>query len=56
MSHQDRCFPNEAEGYREAREQLLQAEIDLRSQIEKVAAARTWSMRADSRRTWRCRS
>ena len=40
MSHQDGCFPNEAEVYREAREQLLQAEIDLRSQIEKVAAAR----------------
>ncbi|WP_164661532.1 DUF899 family protein [Tropicibacter sp. Alg240-R139] len=33
-------FPNESRDYRAAREALLQAEIDLRSQIEKVAAKR----------------
>ena len=33
-------FPNETETYREARNQLLQAEIDLRRHIEEVSAMR----------------
>ena len=35
-----RRFPNESDAYRAARNQLLQAEIDLRSQAEGVAAQR----------------
>lgn len=35
-----RTFPNEPAGYRHAREELLQAEIDLRAQIERVAQMR----------------
>src|SRR6202165_2665603 len=33
-------FPGESEQYRDAREELLQAEIELRRQIESVAAQR----------------
>jgi predicted dithiol-disulfide oxidoreductase (DUF899 family) len=33
-------FPNETAEYREARDQLLKAEIDLRAQVERVAAMR----------------
>lgn len=33
-------FPNETNDYREARDNLLQAEIDLRAQVERVAAMR----------------
>jgi len=33
-------FPNENQGYREARDKLLKAEIDLREQVERVAAMR----------------
>jgi predicted dithiol-disulfide oxidoreductase (DUF899 family) len=33
-------FPNETAGYRQAREQLLKAEINLRAEIERVAAMR----------------
>ena len=33
-------FPGESERYREARDELLKAEIDLRRQIEAVAAQR----------------
>lgn len=36
----DRRFPDESETYRTARNQLLEAEIDLRRQIETVAAMR----------------
>ena len=37
--HQNR-FPNESNEYREARNDLIQAEIDLRRNIEKVAELR----------------
>ena len=40
MSRHERRFPNEAEEYREARDRLLEAEIDLRSRIENVAEMR----------------
>ncbi len=40
MSRHERRFPNEAEGYRETRDRLLEAEIDLRSRIEQVAELR----------------
>jgi predicted dithiol-disulfide oxidoreductase (DUF899 family) len=40
MPFHDKHFPNEAEEYREARNRLLEAEIELRSRIEDVAAAR----------------
>lgn len=40
MTFHDKQFPNEAEEYREARNRLLEAEIELRSRIEEVAAAR----------------
>lgn len=33
-------FPNEATGYREARDELLKAEIALRAEVERVAAIR----------------
>lgn len=33
-------FPGESDAYREARNELLQAELDLRTQLEKVAALR----------------
>src|SRR5690242_19992370 len=33
-------FPGESDGYREAREELLRAEIELRRQVEAVAAQR----------------
>lgn len=33
-------FPNETDSYRDAREELLKAEIDLRAQVERVAAMR----------------
>jgi predicted dithiol-disulfide oxidoreductase (DUF899 family) len=36
----DKRFPNETSAYREARNDLLQAEIDLRRQVEAVAALR----------------
>jgi len=36
----DRRFPNESDAYRQARDELLQAEVDLRAQREKVAAQR----------------
>jgi predicted dithiol-disulfide oxidoreductase (DUF899 family) len=39
MMHEHR-FPNESPAYREARDQLLEAEIDLRRNIERVAALR----------------
>jgi predicted dithiol-disulfide oxidoreductase (DUF899 family) len=40
MSLHNKTFPNETPEYREARNELLQAEIDLRRQIEKVAEMR----------------
>lgn len=36
----DKTFPNESSKYREARNKLLQSEIELRSQVEKVAEER----------------
>jgi len=36
----DKKFPGESEAYREARNNLLKAEIKLRSQVEEVAALR----------------
>lgn len=36
----DRRFPGESESYREARDELVEAEMNLRMQIEKVAALR----------------
>ncbi len=36
----DKCFPNEDQGYRKARNDLLRAEADLRVKLEEVAAAR----------------
>lgn len=33
-------FPNETDQYRDARDELLQAEIELRAQVERVAAMR----------------
>lgn len=36
----DKKFPNESEKYREARNELLEAEMDFRRQIEKVAQMR----------------
>lgn len=33
-------FPNETDDYRTARDELLQAEIDLRARVEQVAAMR----------------
>jgi predicted dithiol-disulfide oxidoreductase (DUF899 family) len=33
-------FPNESDAYRQAREELLQAEVELRAQTERVAAQR----------------
>lgn len=33
-------FPNESEAYRKARDELLQAEVTLRAEVEKVAAQR----------------
>ena len=39
-SYHDKRFPNETESYREARNQLLEAEINLRRQTEEVAAMR----------------
>ena len=36
----DKHFPNESAGYRGARNALLKAEIDLRGEIERVAALR----------------
>jgi predicted dithiol-disulfide oxidoreductase (DUF899 family) len=36
----DARFPGESSGYREARNQLLEAEIELRRRIEEVAALR----------------
>jgi predicted dithiol-disulfide oxidoreductase (DUF899 family) len=40
MSRHDRRFPNESPEYRAARDDLLDLEVGLREQIEKVAAAR----------------
>lgn len=40
MTFHDRRFPNESPQYREARNNLLQAEIDLRAAVERVAAQR----------------
>jgi len=39
-NYHDKRFPNESEAYREARNELLEAEIDLRRQTEEVAAMR----------------
>jgi predicted dithiol-disulfide oxidoreductase (DUF899 family) len=39
-SYHDKRFPNETESYRDARNQLLEAEINLRRQTEEVAAMR----------------
>ena len=36
----DRRFPNETAAYRQARDELLQAELDLRAQLADVAAKR----------------
>ena len=36
----DKCFPNEDQGYRKARNDLLLAERDLRAKLEEVASAR----------------
>jgi predicted dithiol-disulfide oxidoreductase (DUF899 family) len=33
-------FPNETDGYRDARDELLKAEIELKAQVERVAAMR----------------
>ncbi len=38
--YHDKRFPGEDDRYREARDRLLQAELDLRGQIETVAAMR----------------
>ncbi|NOX43885.1 MAG: DUF899 domain-containing protein [Gammaproteobacteria bacterium] len=38
--YHDNCFPGEDDAYRSARDELLKAEIDLRKQIEQVAALR----------------
>ena len=40
MNYHDKRFPNESEIYREARNELLEAEINLRRQTEAVAALR----------------
>lgn len=40
MSRHDRRFPNEPDDYREARDELLEHELALRDQLERVAAAR----------------
>ena len=40
MKYHDKRFPNESESYREARNKLLEAEINLRRQTEAVAAMR----------------
>ena len=40
MSRHDNRFPNESDGYRSARDELLDLEITLRDQLERVAAAR----------------
>lgn len=40
MSNQTRRFPNETAAYREARDRLLQAELELRAATEKVAEQR----------------
>ena len=40
MGFHDKRFPGESDAYRSAREELLQAEADLREQIEKVAEKR----------------
>lgn len=39
-NYHDKTFPNETKAYREARNQLLEAEINLRRQTEAVAAMR----------------
>ncbi len=39
-THHSVCFPGESQRYRQARNDLLRAEIELRSRIEKVAALR----------------
>ena len=39
-NYHDKRFPNESEAYRNARNELLEAEIDLRRQTEIVAAMR----------------
>lgn len=38
--YHDKTFPGESEGYREKRDELLQAEMDLRRKIEEVARMR----------------
>lgn len=40
MNYHDKRFPNESEAYRNARNELLKAEIDLRRQIEAAASLR----------------
>lgn len=39
-TYHDKTFPNESEAYRNARNELLEAEINLRRQTEAVAAMR----------------
>ena len=38
--HHDRRFPGESDAYRDARDRLLDAEMDLRKRVEAVAALR----------------
>jgi predicted dithiol-disulfide oxidoreductase (DUF899 family) len=40
LAKHDRRFPNESDGYRKARRELLAEEIELRRHIERVAAQR----------------
>jgi hypothetical protein len=40
LAQHDRRFPNESDGYRKARRELLAEEIELRRHIERVAAQR----------------
>ncbi len=40
MSHHDKSFPGESAEYRQARDKLLEKEMELRAQIEEVSALR----------------
>ena len=40
MNYHDKRFPNESEAYRNVRNEMLEAEINLRRQTEAVAALR----------------
>jgi predicted dithiol-disulfide oxidoreductase (DUF899 family) len=48
--HHDVAFPGESAEYREARDKLLDREIELRKQIEEVAALRRMLRRGRGRR------